>query len=77
MKNQKIDMTPKHEKMTKSEICTMIGDWEEIMKVGNFWPKSSEWGQTKKGTLLEAEKRCVTNAEWPIFTKIQKNHFFL
>ena len=30
----------KHEKMTKSEICTIMGDWAQVTKFSNFWPKS-------------------------------------
>ena len=31
----------KHEKMTKSEIWDIMGDWAQVTKFNNFWPKSS------------------------------------
>ena len=64
-----------HEKITKSEIWDIMGDWGQIRKFINFWPKSSQMTQTQKRTLLEAEKPCVTNAKYPKFGKIRKNHF--
>ena len=30
-----------HEKMTKSEIWTIMGDWGQVRKFINFRPKSS------------------------------------
>ena len=64
-----------HEKMTKSEIWTYMGDWDQVTNFINFRPKSSQMTQTQKRTLLEAEKPCVTNAKYPKFGKIRKNHF--
>ena len=30
-----------HEKMTKSEIWDIMGDWAQVTKFRNFWPESS------------------------------------
>ena len=41
--------------MIKSDFWDIVEDWGQIIKFGNFQPKSSLRTQTQKGTILETE----------------------